>query len=321
MQTYATCKLLEQQGHTVRVINIINPTQKGNWKRLRYWKDCIREFQFWLFKKRYFSKLTNKAYSIEGVNLPAADITVVGSDQVWNRDITGVFGNTFYLDYVHGQRKIALSSSFGKEKWNESEIYTQKVKDLLSQFDAISVRESTGVRIVNEVMGLEAINLVDPTLGYGNFNDLILNTISLHQVFPFIFLTDTSATEKARFIADQLGLPLFKHSRLSSKIFNGPRSWLTYIKNSDYIITDSFHGLALSIIFRKQFFVFCASESKFTRLKSLLQLLSLEYRYVESIEDFMNRRAELMQPIDYDAVNKKLELQRELYMNFIRENL
>ena len=321
MQTYATCKLLEQHGHTVRVINIINPAQKGNWKRLRYWKDCIREFQFWLFKKRYFSKLTNKAYSIEEVNLPVADITVVGSDQVWNRDITGVFGNTFYLDYVQGQRKIALSSSFGKEHWTEPDSYTQNVKNLLSQFDAISVRESTGARIVNEVMGLDAINLVDPTLGYGNFDDLVLNTTPIHQVFPFIFLTDNRATEKAKFIADQLGLPLFKHSRLSSKIFNGPRSWLTYIKNSDYIITDSFHGLALSIIFRKQFFVFCAAESKFTRLRSLLQLLSLEYRYVESIEDFMDRKEDLIKPIDYSHVSSKLELERKRYSNFITANI
>lgn len=321
MQTYATCKLLEQQGHTVRVINLISPIQKGNWKRLSYWKECIREFQFWWFKKKYFSKLTNKAYSIEGINLPNADITIVGSDQVWNRDITGVFGDTFYLDYVQGQRKIALSSSFGKEKWIESENYTKNVKRLLSQFDAISLRETTGVKIINHLMGLSAINLVDPTLGYGEFDDLLLNNKPLHHVFPFLLLNDTKAREKACFIANELQLPLFTHSRLSSKVFNGPRSWLTYIKNSDYVITDSFHGLALSIIFRKQFFVFCAAESKFTRLKSLLQLLSLEYRYVESIEDFVKRKVELMKPIDYISVMEILDVEKRRYTNFIKENV
>ena len=100
MQTFATCRMLEQAGHTVRVINLINPSQKGNWKSIHYWMDCVREFQFWLFKKKYFSKLTNKAYSIKDINLPKSDVTVVGSDQVWNRDITGCFGNPFFLDFA-----------------------------------------------------------------------------------------------------------------------------------------------------------------------------------------------------------------------------
>lgn len=125
MQTFATCRMLEQAGHTVRVINLINPSQKGNWKSIHYWMDCIREFQFWFFKKKYFSKLTNKAYSIEEINLPKSDVTVVGSDQVWNRDITGCFGYSFFLDFVNGQRKVAMSSSFGKEVWDEDKKYTE----------------------------------------------------------------------------------------------------------------------------------------------------------------------------------------------------
>jgi exopolysaccharide biosynthesis predicted pyruvyltransferase EpsI len=156
-------------------------------------------------------------------------------------------------------------------------------------------------------------------LAYGEFDELLLSTTPKHQVFPFLLLNDSQANEKAMFIADGLKLPLFKHSRLSSKLFAGPRSWLTNIKNSDYIITDSFHGLALSIIFRKQFFVFCASESKFTRLRSLLQLLSLEHRYVESIEDFVCRKEEILTPIDYNLVSQKLEVEKKYYTNFIKE--
>ena len=321
MQTYATCRLLEQEGHTVCVINLITPRQKGNWKTLRFWKDCISEFQFWHFKKKYFSKLTNKAYSIDKINLPDADLTIVGSDQVWNRDITGDFGKTFFLDYVKDQRKIALSSSFGKEHWIEDDIYTLQVRELLSKFDAISVRESAGVKIVDDVMGLNAINLVDPTLAYGRFDDLVLHNRRLKQVFPFLLLNDSAATQKAEYIAEQLHLPLFRYSRITSKICRGPRFWLTNIKNSDYIITDSFHGLALSIIFRKHFFVLCASETKFNRLRSLLSLLNLEERYVESIDDFILRKNELMKPINYDDINYRLEIEKSRYKIFIQENI
>jgi hypothetical protein len=322
MQTYATCRLLEKAGHTVRVINLIHPNKKDIWKQISFWKDCVREFQFWLFKKRFFSKMTNKAYSISDINLPIADITIVGSDQVWNRDITGVFGMSFYLDFVDGnQSKIALSSSFGKEVWDESADYTEKVKKLFCQFKAISIRESTGVTIMQDIFRLPSVNLPDPTLGYGHFEDLVLNLKPVKQIFPFLLLNDETAQLKAAHIAKKIGLPLFKHSNLTVRFLNGPRHWLTRIKNSEYVITDSFHGLALSLLFKKQFFIFCASEKKFTRLRSLLSLLSLEDRFVESIDDFDKRKSSLLRPIDYNKVDAILENERKRYYNFIRNNI
>ena len=319
MQTYATCRLLGQHGHTVRVINLINPKQKDNWKRLSFWKGCIREFQFWLFKKKYFSKLTNKSYSIDDIVLPEADITIVGSDQVWNRDITGEFGNTFFLDFVKGQKKIALSSSFGKSSWIEQEQYTSEIKALLSEFSVISVRESSGIKILKDIFNLNAYNLLDPTLGYAEFDDLVLNNKRNRQIFPFLLLNNAAAKERTTYIANELGLHVYKYNFFTSRFMNGPRYWITRIKNSEFIITDSFHGLAFSLIFNKQFFVFCASEAKFTRLKSLLELLSLEGRYVSSIDDFMLRKDELMKPIDYTYVNSVLKQHKEIWLKFINE--
>ena len=317
MQTYATCRLLEQHGHTVRVINLINPKQKGNWKRLSFWKGCIREFQFWLFKKKYFSKLTNKSYSIDDINLPDADITIVGSDQVWNRDITGAFGKTFFLDFVVGQKKIALSSSFGKSTWEEQDDYTSEVKELLSMFTAISVREYSGVKILKDIFNIQSYNLLDPTLGYGVFDDIILNSRRNHYIYSFLLLNDESAQKRTSYIANELGLRVYKDNYFSARFLNGPWSWLTRIKNSEFIITDSFHGLALSIVFNKQFIVFCASEEKFTRLSSLLRLLSLERLHVSSIEDFMMRKDEVMTPIDYTYVNSVLRRHQEQFHEFI----
>ena len=88
----------------------------------------------------------------ETYNLPKSDVTVVGSDQVWNRDITGCFGNPFFLDFANDQRKVAMSSSFGKGIWDEDKKYTAAVKALLSQFSVISVRESSGVKIINNTL-------------------------------------------------------------------------------------------------------------------------------------------------------------------------
>lgn len=320
MQTYATCRLLESAGHSVNIINLINPSQRGQWKNLNFWKDCVREFQFWIFKHRYFSKMTHKGYSIDEINLPEADYTIVGSDQVWNRDITGVFGTTFFLDFVMDS-KVALSSSFGKSEWTEGAEYTRVVKGLLNGFKAISVREQSGVNILNNIFDIQSTNLVDPTLGYAKFDHLILNKNKKNQIFTFLLNDNSQAKELAQYIANSLKRPLFKHTGCTARFMNGPRHWLTRIYNSSYVITDSFHGLALSIIFHKQFYVFCASEAKFTRLHSLLKLLSLEDRYIKSTFDFDNRKEELMKAIDYNRVQKILKSEQDKYLSFIQENL
>lgn len=120
MQTYATCKLLEESGHEVHVINLIHPSTKKTYKRLRKWVDLFREFQFYLFKKKYFSNLTSKSYEILYNKLPSADYYAVGSDQVWNKDITDPFYLDYYLHFVPNRiKRISLSSSFGKTEWNQ----------------------------------------------------------------------------------------------------------------------------------------------------------------------------------------------------------
>ena len=322
MQTYATCRLLEECGHTVTVINLISPKQKGNWKSLRYWKDCIREFQFWVFKKKYFSKLTNKGYCIGDIRLPGADITVVGSDQVWNRDITGQFGMTYFLDFVpNSQKKLSLSSSFGKDIWDEDSLYTSEVKTLLHDFQVLSIREESGESILKDVFGCNSEHLLDPTLAYSNFEGLILNRKEVNHIYPFLLLNNNDAQQKLELMSKVLVMPIFRHTRTTSRFANGPRHWLTRIYNAKYVITDSFHGLALSIIFKKQFFVFCADERKFTRLYSLLKLLGLESRYIKDISDIHLRQQSLIVDIDYSSVIDKLNNEIKKFKNFIKENL
>jgi len=121
--------------------------------------------------------------------------------------------------------------------------------------------------------------------------------------------------------ASQLHIPVYKNNRLNSYFRNGPIDWLSNIANSDFIITDSFHGLALSLLFNKQFIVLCADEQKFTRLSSLLRLVKLENRFVKSYSDFENRKFDLLKHIDYSMVNKILESERRRYQLYIDKNI
>ena len=322
MQTYATCKLLEEAGHTVTVINLTTPRRKTNKLSLQYIKSVIRNYTFNRFKKKHFSQMTKEGFSVDKCRIPDADYTVVGSDQVWNRDITGRFGKTFFLDFVNeGQKKVSLSSSFGKGAWNEDKKYTEEVKQELCKFTALSVREHTAVDILRDTFGIEAVQLLDPTLGYGKFEHLILNNTPTRLIFPFLLNTSEEAIKRAELISKETATPIFKHTSYTATFENSPRHWLTNIHNAKYVITHSFHGLALSIIYHKNFFVFCADPQKFTRLQSLLQLIAYEERLVTSEDDFLKRKEQLMQPIDYTRVDSILKKEQEKYREFIQKNI
>ena len=319
MQTYATCKLLEQAGHEVTVINLVHPNSRCSVKTRRGIILLLKEFQFWIFKHRYFSKLSKKCYSIDAANLPHADIYVVGSDQVWNRDITGYWGLTFFLDFVDDTHKrIALSSSFGKLAWSENDEYTQDVLSELNKFDRISVREESGLKILKDVFHISGVRLLDPTIAYGNFEKLLLNKQKGNYLYPFLFNNSQEVQNIVTSIANMHGVRIFKNTILNQCLFTSPRQWLTRIYNAKYVITDSFHGLAFSIIFNKNFYVLCADKEKFTRIDSLLKLLGLSDRYIISLEDLKIRAADLKSDINYSTVSGILENERRKYIDFIK---
>lgn len=320
MQTYATCKLLEQAGHVVNVINLIHPKVKQYYKDFKHWAYFWEEFQFWLFKKKYFSKMTSKGYCIKDIKLPEADYTIVGSDQVWNYDITSCFGYTFFLDFVpDSQKRIAFCSSFGKKETNYPPEYKDKTKDCLSRFTALSVRENTGCDILKNEYNLDAVNLLDPTLLWGDFAKIIKSKKEERTIFRFLLNNDEEALKCSQFISKEVGCPIYTPTVFERLFVSGPVNWLNHINNSKYIITDSFHGVAMSIIFHKQFFVFCADQKKFTRLESLLQLLNLENRYVKTSEDFVRRKEELLMAINYDVVDMILTEERKRSLRFIND--
>ena len=195
-----------------------------------------------------------------------------------------------------------------------------KVKKCLSQFDAISVRESSGVTICKDVFGVNAECVIDPTLAWGDYSKFIKDKKS-HQIGCFILKRDNPLfTEVADRLSELTEMPVqlidyslgdkYKCLKTSQK---SPIRWMNEIHNSKYVITDSFHGVAFCLLFKKQFFVLCADESKYTRIASLLEKVGLMYRRVNSLADLNNRQNQLMAPIDYSNVAVIIESERRKY--------
>lgn len=260
---------------------------------------------------------------------------IVGSDQVWRGD-RGYTHQFFLSDFKNCcVPKIAYAASMGVDWWSFDEKDTELCKELIKKFKAVSVREDSAVTLCKEHLDVEAKLVLDPTLllDSKDYMSLLSHTTvsSVSRKYMMIYVLDKSAKKKA--IIDSashaLGLPI--NEVMAEKYFgevgkNGLQScilpkvedWILGFANADYVITDSFHGTVFSIIFKKQFVAIANHERGAGRFLSLLGMLGLENRLVESKEDAI---ALLNQTIDYSKVNEILASKKEESISFLKKNL
>lgn len=330
LQAYATCRILRDLGHQVTVINLQNKsTMLGRYKHLSSWKYAPRYLNFWRFQHRYMAPMTQRMFEVDTSKIPPCEYTIVGSDQTWNADFEIVKRGVYFLNFVNdGSQKIALASSFGKAEWEATPEFTVKVKDWLSDFKAISVREQSGVDICRHFFQREAAWVLDPTLALGDFSELLdMQPHITNEIRCFLFKKGYSL-DVIDYIAAKEQLPVCQLNvggRETYRQFpiwkSSPIEWMEMIRDAKIWVSDSFHGVAFGIIFKKQFIALCNDQKKLERIQSLLQLLGLEDRLVYSIEDLKSRYEQLMSPIDYDRVYTILKKEQSRFKDFIKENI
>lgn len=347
LQAYATQQVLEKLGHEVRIVDYIteqrtkwrllcSPSQKEHsrgmgtlaYRIARFFSICIKELTFGTFVRKRLH-LTSKYISVEDLakNPPEADVYITGSDQTWNSDYNEGVDRGFFLDFIPKEAKrIAFAASFGKTEIDEQEAET--IRELIKPYSAISVRESSALEILARIDRTDAIQLVDPTLLIKKEEWMTLASKRLvkepYLVLMLLYNEDNHATEYAREIADEKGLKLVKISwehrkpRQVDKLFTHrtPSDFLSLLWYADFVVTNSFHGLAFSINFEKQFLVVPREEYN-SRLASLLQMLGLTNRMVSSKESLRC----VSQEIQYEQVRKTLANERNKAFDFLRNSL
>ncbi len=345
LQAFATQELIKNLGYEVEIIDYI--TEVRNLKKIFLWyPESLRHSKFKkvmyilsrmpanLLKHITFSRFINrnyiltnrKYYTISDLeeNPPMSDVYLVGSDQVWNSRYNQMVDRGFFLDFGDTNiKRISFASSFGVSDLDDAEF--AQTKKLLSKFDAISVREDTGVKIIND-MGYDAELVLDPTLMLNSekWSSYIKDKkIKGRYVLLFIIYNeDNDATRYARRIADALGIkviqlywkPIKRPGVDKIAIYKSPFEFLRYIRDAEYIVTNSFHGTAFSLDFNKQFITVARSEFN-SRLKSILRLCGLESRYITEKFDVN----EALSMIDYSSVNIILENERQRSLIYLEQ--
>lgn len=260
---------------------------------------------------------------------------VVGSDQVWRGD-RGYTHQFFLSDFKDcNVPKIAYAASMGVDWWSFNERDTKECKELIKDFKAVSVREESAITLCKEYLDVDALLVLDPTLllSSEDYKSLISKTTiqSNNQKYMMVYVLDKSSEKKSIIEAASRKLNLIPFEVMAKNYFgevgkNGLQScilpkvedWIQGFANADYVVTDSFHGTVFSIIFNKQFVAIANHERGAGRFLSLLRMLGLEDRLVESEED---AAALLTKTIDYSNVNEILASKKEESISFLKKNL
>lgn len=267
------------------------------------------------------------------------DAYIVGSDQVWRR--SGTRGNDLeFLDFLENNdnvKKIAYSASFGVSEWEFNEEETKKFQKLAQMFDAISVREDVGVQLCKEYLKVDAQHLLDPTmlLTKDKFESLVdAANIKKSDGKLFCYVLDRNKEKNVliKNISNGLGLEAFevlpeqnykmeleKAFDINKCVYPKIEQWLRAFMDAEFVITDSFHGTAFSILFNKPFIAIVNKRRGASRFYSLLKTFGLENRVI-SEEDSIDLNL-IKEEIDFTKVNEVLADEREKSLKFLKEAL
>lgn len=272
-------------------------------------------------------ELSNPYYSYYELkkNPPQMDVYCVGSDQVWNSDYNGNIDPTFFFGFINdSQKKIAFSSSIGKDSLTDSEkIEFQK---MLVGFKAISVREKKAQELL-QMCKIDSKFLLDPTLIINNEE---WSTLCSKPVFskPYLLVYKLKSDDRIDQVAyriakkKKISVVRVSFSKLKKKkgettiVLPSISQFLSLIKNADYVVTNSFHGTCFSINFGRQF-TSVPRENYNSRIMNVLSLLSLNSRYC-TLEDAIDNQLER---IDYDRVVQLLNQKRAESKLWLEYNL
>ncbi len=259
-------------------------------------------------------------------NPPHADVYIVGSDQVWNPDITKELWPIYFLDFVPaGAKRVSFSSSLGVEDWCHDEC-TEVIKKALNKFSCITCREESGINILKNVFGVSGEWVLDTTLLFDGYPEFAPKIRQKKALVYYPLSDDPELEEFCKAKAPKLGLtPVNANHKcvLLKKILwdrTSVEQWVQSIASAEFVITRSFHGLVFCLIYKKQFAILRSRNGRGTRVENLLEKLQLNKRLFKDTQQ-IDMAEPWKTPIDYSIVTPLLEKYREDSWNILKNML
>lgn len=348
LQAYALQETVRSMGMDCDIINY----QKKGWKTCLYHgfgrslsqkthmplcitKQAAKLFmamsyrKFNAFRKQSLSVVPQKPISDRNKLAAVAegyDKLIAGSDQIWNFDNNKV-DRSYFLDFCKDDsKKITYAASFGKAVLDGETV--EKIVGPLKHIPALSVRESNGADLLKQLLGTEPFIALDPSLLLQKSDWEKIAKLPKEQGYILVYTREKKASALDSFakrLQEEKGGKIVKLTPYRSDlrigktvVCPGPREWLGYFLNAGYVVTNSFHGLAFSINFQKQFYAVPLAvtdeHSTNSRIFSVLEQFGLSSAIVTG-------GGYRVSEIDYGPVAAKLEQKRSESKSFLREAL
>ncbi len=290
--------------------------------------------------KNFFSLMSvskDVALTTEEASKIAQDYDVVlsGSDQLFNRNITGE-DMTYFLPFSH-KRKITFASSFGERKLSDDRI--GEIAPFFSQLDYLAVREETAQDILADIKkanpdAKSATNVLDPTflLTKDDWNEYASDSLKLPKngyILTYYMLETPLLRSITKALQQKTGLKVVNIKPSKKQVimregknlaFAGPAEFLACYKNASYVVTNSFHGTAFALNYSVPFFTSTLPVSMGgevnSRLTDICKLFDISHRFIDS-EEKLNK-TDLTKPFEKETP-KIIENLREHSFDYLKE--
>ena len=334
---YALYRLLQQKGHDV----VLMPKPNRLWTSRFDQPDTIAH-RFIQPRCNIFPVPKTQEQFVE-MNDRCTDF-LVGSDCMWNWHVCGRDTDTFFfLDWVEcGHRKIAYATSFAADKLVGPEPFVQRCVYYLQKFDAISMRENSGVKALQEKYGRpDAVQVLDPVFMCGReiYDEAAATVDCPAGVFAYV-LNACSTPQQVLSVLDYVGqmqqMPVHlcgnpnnmeaARKRYGERLLSllSVEEWLGYIKNSSFVIGDSFHAMCFALIYHKPFAIiyeYTGAGSAIARFQDLLKALGLEDRLLTSWDDMEGVNRLVNTPIEWREVDRRMAGWRKFSEQWLEDAL
>jgi polysaccharide pyruvyl transferase WcaK-like protein len=363
LQAYALKEVLQEMGHEVIIINRQSNRKVPLWRRYAsiaksiligrrihpnlFLKSTHREElsrETRKFREAYIPNLSHLITDNEGMqelNSMGFDAYIVGSDQCWRPRYSPAIQN-YFLDFVANDckaKRIAYAASFGVGHWEFTPEDTEKSKELLKKFDAISVREDSAIDLIKTHLGrIDAQHVLDPTMllsphQYKAIVDKEKIAPSPGNLKVYVLDKTPEKGNLVKLLEEKLQLNAFEvlpakrlneekvtNSNINNFVFPNPAKWLRGFQDAKFVVTDSFHGTVFSILYNIPFIAIGNVDRGMSRFQSLLKMFGLEDRLVTDVSSFnIDNFAE--KNIDWERVNDVLKKEREKAVGYLKNNL
>lgn len=360
LQNFALQHTLRKMGHEVLTISRYSDPMPLKMKILSLGKRIIRRISgknvilrtwptqqelqiIWQNTNRFIKENIQVTHTLKSENefrnldQYGFEAFIVGSDQVWRPKYAPDLENHF-LGFTVGQsdlKRVAYAASFGVDNWEFSAAQTKSCGQLAKKFDAVSVREFSGVSLCKNHLEIDAMQVIDPTLlvSANEYRQLV----GKYETPDFsgklvTYVLDKSPDKKEMVSKATEALSLETVSVMPSHFFREVGKnrvndcivppvthWIKGFMDAQFVITDSFHGTVFAIIFNKPFIAVGNIKRGIARFHALLEMFGLEERLVADNKTDLTEL--LNKPIDFEKANLILEEKKREALAFLSNAL